>query len=172
MPSTISSSATLLVVADFVDALDETSLGRAVVSLRQAAQWAAGFDVRLALEFRGKATFCSSLDTATALVEQCREPDYVGLDLKSRIAANNVCARRYQQLIATLGKDFVVAAGQKIVEDSERLAREKLRSIPDGTWSSRGSRAKDAGPAKRGTIVPSTGPMVVDIGELLCGESG
>ncbi|HEV3084974.1 MAG TPA: sugar phosphate isomerase/epimerase [Gemmataceae bacterium] len=71
---------TLLVVADFVDALDETSLGRAVVSLRQAAQWAAGSDVRLALEFRGKATFCSSLDTAVALVEQCREPN-VGVTL-------------------------------------------------------------------------------------------
>jgi 2-keto-myo-inositol isomerase len=71
---------TLLVVADFVDALDETSLGRAVVSLRQAAQWATGFDVRLALEFRGKATFCSSLDTAAALVDQCREPN-VGVNL-------------------------------------------------------------------------------------------
>src|SRR5215208_2489775 len=76
-------------------------------------------------------------DVFKTIVEQCRDPDYVGLDLKSRIAANNVCARRYQQLVATLGKEFVVAAGQKIVEDSERLAREKLRSIPDGTWSSR-----------------------------------
>ena len=50
------------------------------MSLTQAAQWAAGFDVRLALEFRGKATFCSSLDTAVALAEQCREPN-VGIDL-------------------------------------------------------------------------------------------
>src|SRR5262249_52747127 len=53
---------TLLIVADFVEAVDQTSLERAVVSLKRAAQWAAGFDVRLALEFRGKATFCSSLD--------------------------------------------------------------------------------------------------------------
>jgi 2-keto-myo-inositol isomerase len=64
----------MLVVADFADAIDETSLGRAVVSLRQAAQWAAGFDVRLALEFRAKATFCTSLDTAVELVAQCDEP--------------------------------------------------------------------------------------------------
>src|SRR6266852_3704469 len=41
---------TLLIVADFVDKVDATSLERAVVSLTQAAQWAAGFDVRLALE--------------------------------------------------------------------------------------------------------------------------
>src|SRR5256885_9252479 len=35
---------TLLVVADFVSAVEPTSLERAVVSLTQAAQWAAGFN--------------------------------------------------------------------------------------------------------------------------------
>ncbi len=66
---------TLLVAADFVGAVDSTGLERALVSLTQAAQWAAGFDVRLALEFRGSATFCASLDTALALVAQCGEPN-------------------------------------------------------------------------------------------------
>ena len=70
----------LLVVADFVEAMDRTSLERAVVSLKQAAQWAAGFGVRLALEFRAKAAFCASLDTALALVTQCGEPN-VGINL-------------------------------------------------------------------------------------------
>src|SRR5262249_14800259 len=72
--------ATLLVVADFAEAVDQTSLERAVVSLKQAAQWAAGFNVRLALEFRGRATFCSSLDTALGLIAQCGEPN-VGVNL-------------------------------------------------------------------------------------------
>jgi 4-hydroxyphenylpyruvate dioxygenase len=71
---------TLLVVADFVEQIDATSLERAVVSLRQAAQWAAAFDLRLALEFRGSATFCSSLDTALSLVRACGEPN-VGVNL-------------------------------------------------------------------------------------------
>lgn len=62
---------TLIVAADFAEAVDATSLERAVVSLTQAGQWAAGFDVRLALEFRGHNTFCASLDTAVALVAQC-----------------------------------------------------------------------------------------------------
>jgi 4-hydroxyphenylpyruvate dioxygenase len=69
---------TLLVVADFVgprDALGPADLDRAVVSLKQAAQWADGFGVRLALEFRGASTFCSSLDTALALIAQCDEPN-------------------------------------------------------------------------------------------------
>src|SRR5262249_31388458 len=66
---------TLLVVADFVEKIDQTALQRAVVSLKQAGQWAAGFNVRLALEFRGSSTFCSSLDTAVALVTACDEPN-------------------------------------------------------------------------------------------------
>jgi sugar phosphate isomerase/epimerase len=66
---------TLLVVADFVQAVDPTALERSVVSLAQAAQWAAGFGVRLALEFRGANTFCASLDTAVRLVEACGEPN-------------------------------------------------------------------------------------------------
>src|SRR5262245_22907848 len=66
---------TMLLVADFATQLDAQSLGRAVVSLTQAAQWAAGFGVKLALEFRGTDTFCACLDTAISLVEQCGEPN-------------------------------------------------------------------------------------------------
>jgi sugar phosphate isomerase/epimerase len=50
-----------------------------VVSLKQAAQWAAGYGVRLALEFRGSNAFCASLDTALALVAACGEPN-VGIN--------------------------------------------------------------------------------------------
>ncbi len=66
---------TLLVVADFVAAVDRAELERAVVSLAQAGQAAGEFGVRLALEFRGKATFCASLDTAVALVAACGRPN-------------------------------------------------------------------------------------------------
>lgn len=66
---------TMIVVADFAHRPDATALQRAVVSLAQAAQWAAGFDVRLALEFRGSDAFCTSLDTALGLVAQCAEPN-------------------------------------------------------------------------------------------------
>lgn len=65
----------LLVIADFAGQADSTSIQRALVSLKQAAQWAAGFDVRLGLEFRSSAGFCTSLDTAIALVGQCGEPN-------------------------------------------------------------------------------------------------
>jgi len=71
---------TLLVVADFVDKVDGAAMEQAVVSLQEAARWASAFDVTLALEFRGKNTFCASLDTALALVHACGEPN-VGVNL-------------------------------------------------------------------------------------------
>jgi sugar phosphate isomerase/epimerase len=64
---------TLLIAPDFVQQVDMTALERAVVSLRQAAQWAQAFNVRLGLEFRGREKFCASLDTALALVNACGE---------------------------------------------------------------------------------------------------
>lgn len=66
---------TLIVVADFVANVDATMLQRAVVSLAQAAQWASAFGVTLALEFRGRSTFCASLDTALDLIHECGEPN-------------------------------------------------------------------------------------------------
>jgi len=66
---------TLLVVADFIEKVEAVSLQRAVVSLREAAQWAAAFNVRLGLEFRGRSTFCSSLDTGLSLIAACGEPN-------------------------------------------------------------------------------------------------
>jgi N-methylhydantoinase B len=76
-------------------------------------------------------------DVFKTIVEQTRDPHYVGLDLKSRTAANNVCLRGFLRLVEELGVDFVTAAGRQLIEDSERLARQKLRAMPDGTWRSR-----------------------------------
>jgi 4-hydroxyphenylpyruvate dioxygenase len=69
-----------VLVADFAQKLDTTALQRALVSLNQAAHWAEGFGVRLALEFRGTDTFCNCLDTAITLVENCGR-DNVGVCL-------------------------------------------------------------------------------------------
>jgi 4-hydroxyphenylpyruvate dioxygenase len=73
---------TMTLTADFVDNLDQTALERAVVSLAEAGNWAQTFEVRLALEFRAKASFCASLDTALALVRASGQPNVgVCLDL-------------------------------------------------------------------------------------------
>jgi 2-keto-myo-inositol isomerase len=97
---------TLLVAADFAGPVDATALGRAVVSLKQAAQWAAAFGVRLALEFRGGARFCASLDTALALVAQCGEPN-LGVNFDA----------------------FHYYTGPSKFEDVERLTRDSLAFV-------------------------------------------
>jgi 2-keto-myo-inositol isomerase len=66
---------TLLVAADYAPKVDARAWQRAVVSLKQAGQWAAAFDVRLAFEFRGTDAFCTSLDTALGLVDAAGEPN-------------------------------------------------------------------------------------------------
>lgn len=76
-------------------------------------------------------------DVFKTIVEQCRDPEYVGLDLKSRIAANNVCGRRFLELVEKFGPEFIKAACRKLIRDSEELARAKLKALPNGTWRSR-----------------------------------
>jgi N-methylhydantoinase B len=75
-------------------------------------------------------------DVCKTLVEQCRDPYYVELDLRSRIAGNNVAAARFLELVDQFGEEFVRQACDKLIADGEALAREKLRRIPDGTWTS------------------------------------
>jgi sugar phosphate isomerase/epimerase len=71
----------MIVAADFAEKVHQSDLQRAVASLTQAAQWAGGFGVKLALEFRRQAVI-ASLDTALSLVAACGEPNVgVCLDL-------------------------------------------------------------------------------------------
>ena len=73
-------------------------------------------------------------DAFDSITHQCRDPDYVGLDLLSRIAANNVCADGYAALVDRFGWETVSAVTDKIIADTEALARNRLRTLPDGTW--------------------------------------
>ncbi len=61
---------TLVVPLDFGRALDAQQLARAMDRLRQAAERAAEYGVRLALEFQGRGAFGNNLETAVQLVEE------------------------------------------------------------------------------------------------------
>jgi sugar phosphate isomerase/epimerase len=72
----------LIVAADHVPAPDPQEYPRAVEALAEAAEVARGAGVRLALEFQKTGAFCTSLDTALALVGQCQTENVaVCLDL-------------------------------------------------------------------------------------------
>jgi 2-keto-myo-inositol isomerase len=116
---------TMLVVADFAEKITATDLERAIVSLKQAAQWAAGFGVRLALEFRGGDAFCSCLETALMLVEHCREPNVgVNLDVfhyyKGPSKAEDL-ARLTKENLAFVQVCDVAGVPRELMSDSDRI---------------------------------------------------
>ena len=76
-------------------------------------------------------------DVFRTITQQTRDPHLVGLDIKARIAANNVCSKSYLNLVQKYGLAFVQEASKKIIGDSEKTTRAKLASLPDGVWRSR-----------------------------------
>jgi 2-keto-myo-inositol isomerase len=66
---------TLLVAADHAARSDGAGLGGALGRLAEAARWAAGYGVKIGLEFRGSDAVVNNLDTAITLVEHCGEPN-------------------------------------------------------------------------------------------------
>jgi sugar phosphate isomerase/epimerase len=116
---------TLLVVADFAERPDETALRRAVVSLAQVGQWAAGFEVRIAVEFRGVSGFCTTLDTAIALVEECGEANVgVCLDLfhfYKGPSKEEDLAKLTKENLAFVQFSDVAGVPRELMSDSDRV---------------------------------------------------
>jgi 2-keto-myo-inositol isomerase len=65
---------TLIVSADFAREPSADDYARAARSLGEAAELAGSHEIRLALEFQKASRFCTSLDTALALVARCGSP--------------------------------------------------------------------------------------------------
>jgi sugar phosphate isomerase/epimerase len=61
----------VIVSADFAFEVSSEDYVRAAAALGEAAELAASFGIRVALEFQKMSGFCSSLDTAVALIAQC-----------------------------------------------------------------------------------------------------
>jgi N-methylhydantoinase B len=66
-----------------------------------------------------------------------RLPHVVGLDFKAMIAANNVAARRFHQLMQRYGAATVDAVMRTEIDTSEARLRERLKRIPDGVYRAR-----------------------------------
>lgn len=123
---------TMLVVADFTQSIDPQALERAVVSLAQAAQWADGFGVKLALEFRGRNTFCSSLDTAVRIVRACEQPN-VGLCFD--VFHYYTGPSKIEDLDAVRGDEIAFAQVCDVSAVPREVAADSDRILPgDGEW--------------------------------------
>ena len=76
-------------------------------------------------------------DVLDTLLNMVRSPEMVALDIASMIACNNVAKERMLALIDKYGYDTVDTACQTLIDQSERLLRQRLRDLPNGAWHSR-----------------------------------
>ena len=78
-------------------------------------------------------------DTAWRLIEDnIRVPDMVMGDVEAQISAARAGADRLQDLFGEFGHDTVKLAGQAMMDYSERMLRQEIADLPDGTYSAEG----------------------------------
>jgi N-methylhydantoinase B len=72
------------------------------------------------------------------ILNMTRQPQMVGLDLRGFIASNVVARDRLRELADRYGADTVRTAMEELIRYSERRLRERLRTLPDGVFRTRG----------------------------------
>jgi len=76
-------------------------------------------------------------DMEQVFLRQSRLPGVVQMDLRAAISANTVTVRKIEALVSRYGADAVKTVMNKVIDAGEQLFTERLRQIPDGTWSHR-----------------------------------
>lgn len=76
-------------------------------------------------------------DALETFLNMIRDPGMTGLDIRSQLAADHVAKQRMQQLYQAYGVEAVDAVGAQLIEQSERLLRQRLEELPNGTWRAR-----------------------------------
>jgi len=88
-------------------------------------------------------------DLEQVFLRQSRLPGVVQMDLRAAISANTVTVRKIEALVQRYGADAVKTVMSKVIDAGEELFLQRLRQIPDGTWSHRvyaeASHTGDAG---------------------------
>jgi N-methylhydantoinase B len=73
-------------------------------------------------------------DIEDVYLRRSRAPALVGLDLRAHIASNNVAKARMLELVDRYDARTVNSVMKKQMDYAEQRFRERLVSIPDGTW--------------------------------------
>lgn len=68
------------------------------------------------------------------LHQNIRSPEMVVGDMEAQVAACRVGAERYLELIDRFGYENVLAASQELMSYSERMMRQAISDLPDGTY--------------------------------------
>lgn len=73
-------------------------------------------------------------DVVETFLNMVRDPGMTQLDLKSQLAANHVAKQRMKRIYGDYGVETVHGVADELIKQSERLVRERLRELPNGTW--------------------------------------
>lgn len=68
------------------------------------------------------------------LRQNIRSPEMVVGDMEAQVAAARVGAQRYLELIDRFGYENVLAASEELMSYSERMMRQAIAALPDGTY--------------------------------------
>lgn len=74
------------------------------------------------------------VDIEDMYLRRSRVPKLIALDLRAKIGANNIAQDLLTRLVAKYGATTVKAVMKRIMADAEQRLRDKLKSLPDGTW--------------------------------------
>lgn len=75
-------------------------------------------------------------DVEDVYLRRSRIPMLNALDLRAQIGANNIAHERFRALIKKYGAGTVKAVMRLMMDEAEQKLRAKLKSLPDGTWTS------------------------------------
>lgn len=67
--------------------------------------------------------------------DNIRASDLVVGDMEAQVAASRIGAERMQALVARMGLPLFRAACAAMMDQSERMMRQAIAALPDGTWS-------------------------------------
>ena len=73
-------------------------------------------------------------DIEDLYTRRSRQPLLLSLDLRAKVAANNVARTRILEAIERYGADAVKAVMRRVMDRAESALRDRLRQIPDGVW--------------------------------------
>ncbi|MGQ4618618.1 hydantoinase B/oxoprolinase family protein [Nocardia sp. R7R-8] len=82
-------------------------------------------------------------DVEELFVRQSRMPAMARMDLRAAVSGNEFARDRIITLVKRYGADVVKAVMRRSMDAAENLFAERLRSIPDGSWSHRAYTESD-----------------------------
>jgi N-methylhydantoinase B len=105
------------------------------------------------------------------LRDNVRAPGMVIGDFEAQVAACRIGAQRFVELLDRYGSELINAACEELLNYSERMMRQEIQALPDGTYSSEGyidGFEDDPDPGKRDlkikvTVTVEGDTMTVDL---------